>query len=193
VSERRVLGAGTEGEHQSEPWTGYFRAFVETCKRWVRNEVRALRDPRDDIHPALIMHRGDRLRVQRIPGRWLANAATKQAVIEQFVLPIIRAGRPSKLAIVSAAWTCEPGSPLADYIDAFAARGAPIPRFDEVGLPGLLEEVYVSAFDPERHEFWRALKRSAGCLAFLGPWTMPGGARDVMAGPWVDPIREAMR
>lgn len=180
-------------EHFSEPWTGDYRAFVETCQTLVRGHWRAVREPGDDATPALIAQRADRLHVQLIPCQWFSSGAAKAALISDVVVPLIRVGGVTMVALSSAAWTTEPGSPAASELERLSNAGEPIPWFNELGLPGVKEEVGLSVQDAERHEFWHAfITRDDRVGPMVGRFEMVAGP-DAISGPWVDPIREAMR
>lgn len=180
-------------EPVTHPFDGDYREFVDLCKVVVRGLWREFSSPDGDAPPLLLMHRAGQLEIHQIGGQWFESAARKKALIETVVVPMIRAGHAVKIAISSAAWTCDSDSPAGVEVERLRQAGEPIPWLDELGLPGVREEVFVSAFDAERHEFWVArVNRSPTMAPWLARWVMPGGP-DMMTGIFADPIKAAMR
>jgi hypothetical protein len=183
----------TKPEYHSEPFTGDYRSFVDLVQRRVRKQWRAVTAPNADAQPALWMHRDEYLHVVPVPGGWLENAATKEALVERVIVPLIKAGELIKLAMSMAAWMVDLSSPAGTEIARLRDAGQPTPPFNEIGLPGVREHVIVSVFDAERHEFWHAsVVRSDTMGPILGRFRMPMGP-DQVEGLLADPIKAAMR
>lgn len=180
-------------EHWTEPFRGDFRAFVALVQQRVRAQWREVRDPDEDALPVLWMQRQGTLHVQQVSGEWMQSAHSKQELVERMILPLIRAGSLLKLALSSAAWIAEGGTPAGEEINRRRVAGEPIPDFSELGLPGVREVVMLSIFDAERHEFWTApVMRWWQLGPSIGRFDLPGGP-DAMHGPMVDEIKAAMR
>jgi hypothetical protein len=173
-----------------------YRQTVDHVKQRQRLKHRQMQRPDDDWYPEAFFLRDDRLHHQPIPMPWFENRASKEALVREVFVPLIRAGHIRVFVFSVVMYMLSSEHPMGKVIferedagEDSPARG--LPRFQDV--EGSVEQLWVHAFDAERHEGWVAqIKRPKRGRPQLAPFELIAGP-DQMWGDMIDPIKEALR
>jgi hypothetical protein len=174
-----------------------YRQVADYVKQRQRLRLRSMTEPDEDWHPELFLLRAERLHQHPVPVGWFGNRATKQALTNEVIVPLIRIGRVRIVALQVTMFMLRPEHPVGQLVnERYAANPdesptAGLPRFQDI--EGTEEHLWVHVFDAERYEGWTArITRPERGAPQLARFELLGGP-DAMVGDLIDPIKAALR
>ena len=172
-----------------------YREFADAVKKHARDLRDTLHEPQEDWPSLAFIEDGDGVTEVFIDPRYFADRPSKRYLVQDKLVPMVRESRARKVALLITMFTLS-GDHAAmrdvrEQMQAGIADPRNVPRLQDI--PESVEQLAVSVFDAERHEFWVApITRGAAGPPHLGRFELLGGV-DAMDGAMVNPIKAALR
>lgn len=155
-------------------FAGSAEQFGEFVRTLAASHLAAVEDPSGDPASLLVIHRtaARQALVLQLPDYWFSDAASKKA-LGQLVLTPLAASGADYVALVMMTWVCGSDTPAGRELERLRAAGEPTPRFDELGLDGVQENVIAWVATRDDSFAWVAqVKRSVIARPAVGSWEL---------------------